>query len=629
MRRGAWILLVLAAGCSVEARRTLGEQCELNSECNTPLVCGLGRCHVACVTDRDCPFGARCVETNQRQGMCLLPDESTCVQDGDCPSTLVCRNERCVNECEESRDCPAGSICTEDEAGRPSCEPVGDEPCVRHSDCEAPRVCGLDQRCRAECVQDRDCARHERCAGGVCAVGAPPADAGPDAATGLDGGPPSDAGPPDDGGATDAGDASTTDAGPAPFECTIAEDCTGADASFECRRGRCVVVSCAAGVGDCDLDPSNGCEQTLDTAAHCGGCGLACPGPGASCGGDGCTRIAQIEGGDGHYCYRWEGGAVYCWGNNDDGQLGDGTTMDRDTPVQLTGLDAIDVTVGDAHGCAVRRDGTVACWGNNDFGQLGDDSAMARLTPVSVVGLPDASTDPAVDVSAGDQYTCAVTSGGAMYCWGRREHGRLGDGERSDGSQPTAMPVSGGHRWSSVAAGGDATCGVRTDGVAMCFGHRHQGQLGDGGDTGFRQVAAPREVLGVSDVARVDRAPDGTSARFACARTTDGRVRCWGSGRFLGYGGALERNYPVEPLGLPRPASRLAVGARVSCAVVFGDLWCWGDTFSSDAFPPTFSGRTGVRLVAVSNAEVCTVEADERIRCFGWGSPTATVLPGF
>ncbi|CAN5800684.1 hypothetical protein BH09MYX1_BH09MYX1_63700 [soil metagenome] len=113
---------------------------------------------------------------------------------------------------------------------------------------------------------------------------------------------------------------------------------------------------------------------------------------------------------------------VFCWGRNDDGQLGDGTTEDRLTPVRVVGLDSVNaIAVGRFRGCALRGE-AVYCWGSNKNGGIGDGTTTARLTPVQVQGLP-----PATEVTVGDHFTCANTVDG-IYCWGSNDFGQLGNG---------------------------------------------------------------------------------------------------------------------------------------------------------------------------------------------------------
>lgn len=115
---------------------------------------------------------------------------------------------------------------------------------------------------------------------------------------------------------------------------------------------------------------------------------------------------AQISAGGRHTCAKTTNGAVQCWGVNEDGQLGDGTTRSRGAPVTVRGLEAgvAMISAGLAHTCALLREGGVKCWGWNAFGQLGDGTTTDRLTPVDVQGLTNVRA-----LSAGSYHTCAIT----------------------------------------------------------------------------------------------------------------------------------------------------------------------------------------------------------------------------
>jgi alpha-tubulin suppressor-like RCC1 family protein len=176
-----------------------------------------------------------------------------------------------------------------------------------------------------------------------------------------------------------------------------------------------------------------------------------------------------------HTCGIAYGGRVYCWGANFSGQLG----VDSATPVSARPLPINDSSsfrflgAGDYHSCGVAMDGTAHCRGDNTRGELGDGTTTRRWTPVRVVGgLSFSST------AAGAHHTCGLTTRGEAYCWGENAAGQLGTG----GTQSSALPiaVSGGLRFTSLSAGGDFTCGMATDGYAYCWGQNDKGQLGDG-----------------------------------------------------------------------------------------------------------------------------------------------------
>jgi alpha-tubulin suppressor-like RCC1 family protein len=132
-------------------------------------------------------------------------------------------------------------------------------------------------------------------------------------------------------------------------------------------------------------------------------------------------------------------GGVKCWGNNNVGQLGDGTTAGRYTPVSVVGLlDGVDVERGVGHtcaGCALTSSRAVKCWGANGYGQLGDGTTTERLTPVTVVGLSNATA-----LAAGSEHTCALLLNGTVQCWGYNSNGQLGDGTTIERHTPVGVP---------------------------------------------------------------------------------------------------------------------------------------------------------------------------------------------
>ena len=142
-----------------------------------------------------------------------------------------------------------------------------------------------------------------------------------------------------------------------------------------------------------------------------------------------------------HTCAILDDGSVSCWGNNGQGQLGDGTNTDKNTPTQTSSLGAdrtaVAITVGTSHTCAILDDGSVSCWGGNGFSQLGDGTTTDRNTPTQISTLGTDRT--AVAISAGGYHTCAILDDGYVSCWGGNGTGQLGDGTRIDRNTPTAI----------------------------------------------------------------------------------------------------------------------------------------------------------------------------------------------
>ncbi|MBK8049793.1 MAG: hypothetical protein IPK16_23415 [Anaerolineales bacterium] len=175
-----------------------------------------------------------------------------------------------------------------------------------------------------------------------------------------------------------------------------------------------------------------------------------------------------VAAGGAHTCALTTVGGVLCWGENGAGQLGDSTTVDRWTPVAVTGLASgvQSIAAGANHSCAVTATGGVKCWGDNAFGQLGDGSKTDRRAPVDVVGLTGGVRSVAAGGGAVGEHTCAVTSANGMKCWGDNAYGQLGDSTRTD--RLTPVDVSGlasGVR--NVAMGELHTCAVTTTGRAV------------------------------------------------------------------------------------------------------------------------------------------------------------------
>jgi len=189
-------------------------------------------------------------------------------------------------------------------------------------------------------------------------------------------------------------------------------------------------------------------------------------------------------------------GGVKCWGDNFNGELGDGTYTNRSTPVDVSGLTTgvTAITAGGGNTCALTTAGAVKCWGYNSNGQLGDGTTADRLTPVDVFALKSGVTS----ISAGTfRSTCAVTAEGAAKCWGYNGFGELGDGTTTDRLTPVA--VSGLEVGvADISAAGIHTCALTTAGAVKCWGYNSRGELGDGTTT---QRLAPVAVIGLTGTA--------------------------------------------------------------------------------------------------------------------------------
>jgi alpha-tubulin suppressor-like RCC1 family protein len=289
----------------------------------------------------------------------------------------------------------------------------------------------------------------------------------------------------------------------------------------------------------------------------------------------GVTTWSAIALGGDHSCGLRTTGRLYCWGDDDNGQLGNNAAMaDTSTPVLVAGgfTDWTNVTAGLDHTCARREVGRLYCWGSDGSGRLGDGGAEAGSpTPVEVSG---ALTTWSRYLAAGAEHTCATRSTGRLYCWGADDAGQGGSGA-GDGTTGVPVQVSGNATtWSSVTAGLDHTCATRSTGRLFCWGADGQGQLGDDPDLGGVEV--PTEVAGAAtDWAAVDAGDEHT-----CARKTTNRLLCWGddASSQVGDGApAADSPVPVEVDGALTRWSEVTAGGRFTCArMATKRLWCWG-----------------------------------------------------
>ncbi len=280
------------------------------------------------------------------------------------------------------------------------------------------------------------------------------------------------------------------------------------------------------------------------------------------------SGVQAIAAGGAYTCAVLTSGGMKCWGYNSDGQLGDGTTVDKTTPVNVFGFfSGQTISAGSAHTCALLDSGGMRCWGDNGWGQLGDGTSVDRVTPVDVSGL----TSGVQAIAAGWLHTCAVLDSGGMKCWGNNWAGALGDGTLEDNATPVdVFGLSSGVQ--AIAAGLWHTCALLTSGGVKCWGDNGSGQLGDGTTT---TALAPVDVSGLSSgVQAIAAGGDHT-----CALLDSGGAKCWGYNGHgdLGDGTWADKDTPVDVSGLFSGVQAIAAGNWHTCAVLdSGGMKCWG-----------------------------------------------------
>ncbi len=332
--------------------------------------------------------------------------------------------------------------------------------------------------------------------------------------------------------------------------------------------------------------------------------------------------VAAIDGGAVHACALTNVGGVKCWGANDIGALGDGTTLTRLTPADVSGFagDAMALSTGIFHTCAVTTGGGAKCWGSNYASQLGDGTTTDRATPVDVSGL----TSGVADISAGYHLlTCALTSLGGVKCWGQNDYG-IGDG--TPGS-PVPVDVSGlASGLADVAVGAEHACALTSGGGVKCWGRNSFGQVGDGTTT---DRPTPVDVTGLtSGVSAIT-----TGAHHSCALLNGGGARCWGSNGVgqLGDGTTTDRSTAIDVSGLTSGIATISAGGAHTCALMNdGGVKCWGHNESGQIGDATSLDRltavdvggltSGVAAIGAGWVTTCAVMSAGGAKCWGANS---------
>ena len=322
------------------------------------------------------------------------------------------------------------------------------------------------------------------------------------------------------------------------------------------------------------------------------------------------SGVSAIAAGGYHTCALTTGGGVKCWGDNFQGQLGDNTTTGKTTPADVAGLTSgvTAIAAGDSHTCALTTAGGIKCWGSNANGRLGDGTTTNRLTPVDVAGM----SSGVAAIAAGYSHTCALTTGGGVKCWGGNSSGPLGDGTTTD--RPTPVDVIGmGSGVTAIDTGFSHTCALNMAGGVKCWGSNSRGQVGDG--TGAAKHS-PADVLGLgSGIAAI-----GTGGFHSCAVSATGRVNCWGdngNGQLGDSTGGIKLT-PVDVVGLNSSAAVISAGSSNTCVLTTtGGVKCWG---SGTLIPTDKAGmESGVAAIATGHDHTCALTTGGGIKCWGRG----------
>jgi hypothetical protein len=315
-----------------------------------------------------------------------------------------------------------------------------------------------------------------------------------------------------------------------------------------------------------------------------------------------------------HNCALIASGRAYCWGDNQNGALGDGSTVSRTVAVPVAGgLTFAKLAVGSGHSCGLTPAGELYCWGNNFWGQLGDGSAVSRSTPVRAApGLYF------TDAVAGSDLTCGLTAAGEVYCWGFK----LGS---NSFTLWTVEKVSGGITFRSLYAGGFDVCGVDDSSQARCMRGVYD-FTGVAGGPGFHWVPQPAPLPSVTKIA-------STSLQSTCGLDGAGKAFCWGSNSYGELGnGTTDSVSGVSTVQGAHAFSKLVAGYDFFCgATTTGPIYCWGhnngliapivnqnfNIVTPTALPlPT---STSFTTLVAGMSHLCGITAAASVQCWGFG----------
>ena len=288
-------------------------------------------------------------------------------------------------------------------------------------------------------------------------------------------------------------------------------------------------------------------------------------------------------------------GKAYCWGDDTSGQIGNPAVTAALQPVQVPGLtDCVQIGGGGAHMCAVHADATVSCWGDNSYGQAGGRAPMVP-TPTLVVDMAGVTFANVLEVFGGEDFTCARRMDKTVWCWGNNVDHRLGDGTTVARSTPVqVVGVAGAEE---LAIGRFTACARLTGGTVMCWGQNTNGQLGTG-DTKAAKFAVP--VVGITDAAQISLGRDHACLLHASPAES---VACWGSNAYgqLGIGANPAAGPPVlKPTTILTivGVSSIAAGSVHTCARHSKGLSCWGENVVNELGDNTSTNRGQPVLVS-------------------------------
>jgi alpha-tubulin suppressor-like RCC1 family protein len=454
-----------------------------------------------------------------------------------------------------------------------------------------------------------------------------------------------------------------------PFYCSTDEQCVRDGKPGWCEKNH-----------RCSFEDSGGCPSGRRFAPF--DTGETCVPPPPAC------AVLGVAAGANFSCAWSNTGKVSCWGDNGNGQLGDGTTVSRSKPARIALSNVVEVAAGAVHACARHDDGAVSCWGDNSVQQLGvaDGNAGNRSMPLKLRTIENVR-----GLAAGGRHTCALRGDGSLWCWGRNNLGQIGDGGTINRDRPTRV-MSRTNDIKQVAAGDTHTCALIGDGTLACWGgirtlglapgllpaqtlpasidglppssrlvagDTHTCALADGGvycfglsDLGQAGERVAGRTVGPTRITGMDGATDlDAGSTHTCAVVPEA-ARCWGGGSFGQLGvPRIDSGASVKP-SPAAPWKQIAAGLRHTCALTaVGEVFCWGRAGEGqlgDGAPVLWTAPQplvelrDLTALAAGSEHTCALSRTGLVFCWGRGdygqlastdvagssTPVAVSLPG-